>query len=358
MPLTHMTAKQQRIVAAWLFAVAAMVFAMIVLGGVTRLTRSGLSMVDWRPLTGWLPPLDPAEWERVFARYQAYPEYQKTNLGMTLAEFQSIFWFEYAHRIWGRMIGAALLVPMVVFLIKGWIGRGLAPQLVGLLILGGLQGVLGWYMVKSGLVDRPDVSQYRLAAHLALALVILGFLLWVALGLVHGRMPGPPLAAPAADQRGSHGVQGLKRWAWGLLALIFVTALSGAFVAGLDAGLAFNTFPLMDGGLVPPGLFEIKPVYLNFFENIATVQFDHRLLAITVLVAVTVFWHHARKAPLTAGQRRAVNALAAVAAVQVGLGISTLLLLVPVPLAALHQAGAVALLSAAVWLTHELRRGG
>ncbi len=353
-----MTAKQQRIVAAWLFAVAAMVFAMIVLGGVTRLTQSGLSMVDWRPLTGWLPPLDPAEWERIFARYQAYPEYQKTNLGMTLAEFKSIYWLEYAHRIWGRMIGAALVVPMVVFLIKGWVDRGLAPKLVGLLILGGLQGVLGWYMVKSGLVDRPDVSQYRLAAHLALALVILGFLLWVALGLVHGPTPGPSPAAPAADRRGGHGARGLKRWAWGLLALIFVTALSGAFVAGLDAGLAYNTFPLMDGGLVPPGLFEIKPVYLNFFENIATVQFDHRLLAITVLVAVTVFWHQARKAPLTTGQRRAVNSLAAVAAVQVALGISTLVLVVPVPLAALHQAGAVALLSAAVWLIHELRTGG
>ena len=353
-----MTAKQQRIVAAWLFAVAAMVFAMIVLGGVTRLTQSGLSMVDWRPLTGWLPPLDPAEWERIFARYQAYPEYQKTNLGMTLAEFKSIFWLEFAHRIWGRMIGAALLVPMMVFLIKGWIGRGLAPKLVGLLILGGLQGVLGWYMVKSGLVDRPDVSQYRLAAHLALALVILGFLLWVALGLLHRQKPGPSPAGPAADRQGEHGVRGLRNWAWSLLALIFVTALSGAFVAGLDAGLAYNTFPLMDGGLAPPGLFEIKPVYLNFFENIATVQFDHRLLAITVLVAVTVFWHHARKAPLTTGQRRAVNALAAVAAVQVALGISTLLLLVPVPLAALHQAGAVALLSAAVWLIHELRPGG
>ena len=353
-----MTVKQQRIVAAWLFAVAAMVFAMIVLGGVTRLTQSGLSMVDWRPLTGWLPPLDPAEWERIFARYQAYPEYQKTNLGMTLAEFKSIFWLEFAHRIWGRMIGAALLVPMMVFLIKGWIGRGLAPKLVGLLILGGLQGVLGWYMVKSGLVDRPDVSQYRLAAHLALALAILGFLLWVALGLVPRQMPGPSPAGPAADQQGGHGVRGLRNWAWALLALIFVTALSGAFVAGLDAGLAYNTFPLMDGGLAPPGLFEIKPVYLNFFENIATVQFDHRLLAITVLVAVTVFWHRARKAPLTTAQRRAVNALAAVAAVQVALGISTLLLAVPVPLAALHQAGAVALLSAAVWLIHELRTGG
>ncbi len=356
-PLTHMTAKKQRIIAAWLFAVAAMVFVMIVLGGVTRLTHSGLSMVDWRPLTGWLPPLDPAGWERVFARYQAYPEYQKSNFGMTLVEFKSIFWLEYAHRIWGRMIGVALLVPMVAFLIKGWIDRGLAPKLIGLLIFGGLQGVLGWFMVKSGLVDRPDVSQYRLAAHLALALAILGYLLWVALDLVHRQPPGPPPAGPAAVQWGGHGVQGLGRWAWGLLALIFVTALSGAFVAGLNAGLSYNTFPLMDGGLAPPGLFEIKPVYLNFFENIATVQFDHRLLAITVLVAVTVFWHNARKAPLTTGQCRAVNAVAAVAAVQVALGISTLLLEVPVLLAVLHQAGAVALLSAAVWLIHELRTG-
>ena len=351
-------AGRPKVIAAWLLALCAMVFAMVVLGGVTRLTHAGLSMVEWKPVTAWLPPLSEVEWQAAFRNYQRFPEYKDLNPEMTLGGFKSIFWLEYGHRLWGRLIGVAFLVPFAFFVVRGWVDRRLAAKLIPVFVLGAFQGLLGWYMVQSGLVDRPDVSQYRLAAHLALALAILGFLLWVALGLVHGPTPGPSPAGPAADRQGGPGVRGLKRWAWGLLALIFLTALSGAFVAGLDAGLAYNTFPLMDGGLAPPGLFEIKPFYLNFFENIATVQFDHRLLAITVLVAVTVFWHRARKAPLTTGQRRAVNALAALAAVQVALGISTLLLLVPVPLAALHQAGAVALLSAAVWLIDELRAGG
>ncbi|MCH7550531.1 MAG: COX15/CtaA family protein, partial [Proteobacteria bacterium] len=174
-----MTAKQEKAIVTWLFVVGLMVFAMIVLGGVTRLTHSGLSMVDWRPVTGWLPPLDAAEWERAFDRYQEYPEYKKLNLGMTLGEFKAIFWFEYTHRLLGRIIGAAFFVPMAAFWLKGWFDKRLGLKLVGLFVLGGLQGVLGWYMVKSGLVSRPDVSQYRLAAHLSLALVILGAMVWV-----------------------------------------------------------------------------------------------------------------------------------------------------------------------------------
>lgn len=344
-----MTAKHEKAIVTWLFVVGLMIFAMIVLGGITRLTHSGLSMVDWRPVTGWLPPLDAAAWERVFARYQEYPEYQKLNLGMTLGEFKSIFLFEYTHRLLGRLIGAAFFVPMVVFWLKGWVDRRLGLKLVGLFVLGGLQGVLGWYMVKSGLVSRPDVSQYRLAAHLTLALVILGAMVWVALGVLSPERPAaPPERVPGW----------LRRWSWGLMVLIFVTALSGAFVAGLDAGFVYNTFPLMDGAWVPDGLFELAPGYRNFFENITTVQFDHRILAITAFAAVMVFWWRTRRAGLGLGPRRALNVLAAVAAVQVALGISTLLLVVPVPLAALHQAGAVALFLAAVWLAHELRPGG
>lgn len=340
--------RRRKIIAAWLFAVAGMVVVMIVLGGVTRLTHAGLSMVDWRPITGWLPPMDAAEWEDAFARYRAYPEYRKLNLGMTLAEFKSIYWLEYTHRIWGRLIGIAFLVPLVVFLAKGWVDRRLAPKLVALFVLGGLQGVLGWYMVKSGLVSRPDVSQYRLAAHLGLALVILGWMLWMALGLI--------ARPPAGD--GDRAAGRLRRWALAVVALVFVTALSGALVAGLDAGFTYNTFPLMDGRLVPDGLFDMSPAYLNPLENIATVQFDHRVLAIATLTAVAAFWWGARRATLAAGQRRAVNALAAAALVQVALGIATLLLVVPVPLAVLHQLGAVVLLGTAVWLVHALGPGG
>ncbi len=352
-----MSVKHQKAIAAWLFIVGLMVFAMIVLGGVTRLTHSGLSMVDWRPVTGWLPPLDAAAWERVFAGYREYPEYKKLNLGMTLGEFKSIFWFEYTHRLLGRLIGAAFFVPMAAFWLKGWVGRRLGLKLIGLFVLGGLQGALGWYMVKSGLVSRPDVSQYRLAAHLGLALVILGAMAWVGLGIISPvRSAAPPERVPA---RGTAlGTERLRFWAWGLTGLIFVTALSGAFVAGLDAGFVYNTFPLMDGAWVPDGLFELAPGYRNFFENTATVQFDHRVLAITALCAVMVFWWRARRTGLGLGPRRALNVLAVAAAVQVALGIATLLLVVPVTLAALHQAGAVALFLSAVWLARELHPGG
>ncbi len=341
-----MSSTHHKPVAGWLFIVAAMVFSMIVLGGITRLTQSGLSMVNWHPVTGWLPPLGQVEWDAVFAAYRESPEYLKVNQDMTLAGFKAIFWFEFAHRLLGRLIGAAFLVPMVVFGLKGWVDRRLAPKLIALFILGGLQGGLGWYMVKSGLIDRPDVSQYRLAAHLGLALVILAAMLWVAMGLIE---PQPSTAVP--DKR-------LQRWVWGLLALIAVTALSGAFVAGLDAGLIYNTFPLMDGALVPEGLFGLSPFYLNFFEDILTVQFDHRLLAMTTFAAIMVFWRRAGKAALTPAQGLATKVLALVAVVQVGLGISTLVLVVPVPLAALHQTGALALLCVGVWLAHEFRSPG
>ena len=347
-------------IAAWLFAVAALIVLMILLGGVTRLTHSGLSMVDWRPLTGWLPPLGEAEWEGVFSRYRAFPEYRKLNLGMTLADFKSIFWFEYAHRLLGRLIGVVFLVPFLVFAFKGWVARALAPRLMALFVLGGLQGVLGWYMVKSGLVERPDVSQYRLAAHLGFALIILGYTLWVAIGLI-GAPSRPSSRPPSPGRPATNGEQAVspqahRAWgAWGLLGLTFVTALSGALVAGLDAGLAFNTFPLMDGALVPEGLLDRSPGYLNFFENVATVQFDHRVLAISVLAAVLVFWWRARRSALPPARRLATNLLAAVAVAQAASGISTLLLAVPVALAALHQAGAVALFCVAVWLVREFR---
>ena len=340
-----MPTTRDRIIAAWLFVVAAMVFAMIVLGGVTRLTQSGLSITEWWPISGWLPPLDEAAWQEVFGLYRASPEYLKLNFTMTLAEYKTIFWLEYAHRLWGRIIGVAFFVPMVVFVARGWVGRALVARLIGLFVLGGAQGALGWYMVMSGLVDYPDVSQYRLAAHLALGVAIFAALLWVALDLMR-----PRVADGAATMRG------LTRGALALVGLVFVTQVSGAFVAGLDAGLTYNTFPLMDGQWLPAEIFAMRPLYVNIFEDIATVQFDHRLLAMTVLAATAWFWWRTRPAPLNREQRLAINLTAAVAVVQVGLGIATLLLVVPVPLAALHQAGAVALLGAGVWAAHGLSR--
>ena len=326
--------------AAWLFALCAMVFAMIVLGGVTRLTESGLSIVDWRPVTGILPPLGEAEWRALFERYKASPEFQRANFWMTLADFKGIYWLEYLHRLWGRVIGAAFLIPFVYFLIKRRIDRRLAPHLVLLFALGGAQGLLGWYMVQSGLVDEPTVSQYRLAAHLGLAVVIYGYLLWVALGLWH-----PGRAGRATGRR-----RALVALVWG-----FATLVSGAFVAGIDAGLAYNTFPLMDGRVVPPGMLSLSPWPINFFENTATVQFTHRVLAIALVVYLAALWLAARGSGLAPAPRRAFAMLAGAGFLQACLGVATLLSGVALHLAAAHQAGAVVVVTAAIWAVFVTR---
>lgn len=342
-----MDAEQQRhrrrrlAVAAWLFVVLAMVFAMVVLGGVTRLNHAGLSMVDWKPISGWLPPGSEAEWRQAFAAYRRFPEYRELNLGMTLAEFRSIFQLEFLHRLWGRLLGVVFLLPFLAFAAWGWIGRRLGARLVAVFVLGAAQGGLGWFMVKSGLVDAPDVSQYRLAAHLGLALILFAWLLWLALEQLRPEPAGP----------GSRLARGA---ALAVAGLVFVTALSGAFMAGLDAGFTYNTFPLMDGELVPEGLLSMQPAWVNPFENITTVQFDHRLLAMAVVVAALVGWLTARRA--AAPRRRlAAGALLAMVLVQAGLGIATLLLVVPVTLAAVHQAGALVVFGLALWTAFEVR---
>ncbi len=336
---------RRKVIAAWLLALCAMVFAMVVLGGVTRLTHAGLSMVEWKPVTAWLPPLGEEAWQEAFGKYRRFPEYKELNPRMTLAGFKSIFWLEYVHRLWGRLIAFAFVIPFAFFLLRGWVDRRLAGKLVAVFILGALQGMLGWYMVQSGLVDHPDVSQYRLTAHLGAALVIYGYMLWVALGLL---FPQPANGGrPAA----------LGRFAYLVAGLILITALSGGLVAGLDAGFAYNTFPLMDGELVPAALFAMEPFLVNFFEDIATVQFNHRLLAVLVVVAVGVFWLRTRRMGLARRVCVALDVLAVTAVAQAALGISTLLLVVPVPLAAAHQGGALALFTVALWTAHELRPG-
>ncbi|SFW15763.1 COX15/CtaA family protein [Nitrosovibrio sp. Nv17] len=335
----------QKSIAAWLLICCALVFAMVVVGGVTRLTDSGLSIVEWQPIVGTLPPLSQADWDVLFEKYHQTPQYQKINLGMSLEEFKGIFWWEYFHRLLGRVIGLAYFLPFAYFVARRGIDGPLGMKLTGILVLGGLQGAMGWYMVKSGLVDNPSVSQYRLTAHLGLAFIIYAAMFRVALDLLY----------PVGISDGSIRLRRLQRFSVGLTALIFVMILSGGFVAGIHAGRAYNTFPLMNGHVVPPEIFMLEPWYRNFFENVATVQFDHRLIAWTLAILIPLFWFKSRSLPLPGSARLACNLLLAMLAIQVSLGIATLLLVVPLHLAAAHQAGALLLFTAALWTNHRLR---
>jgi cytochrome c oxidase assembly protein subunit 15 len=325
-----------------------MVFATLVVGGVTRLTHSGLSIVEWQPLVGIIPPLNQAEWLAVFEKYKQTPEFKLVNHGMSLAEFKYIFFWEYIHRVLGRTIGLVFLLPYLYFLLRRKITGALAPRLLGIFVLGGLQGAMGWYMVKSGLVDDPRVSQYRLTAHLSIAFLIFIAMMWVALDLISER--GRAFADPALRR--------LQRFGFWLALLVFYMVITGGFVAGIRAGKAYNTFPLMNGHLVPPEILMIDPWYLNFFSNMATVQFDHRLGAWALAFLVPWFWHRVRRSAAGARARLAANVTLGVAALQITLGIATLLTFVPdpiVPLAAAHQGGAMLLFGAVLWVNHELR---
>jgi len=335
-----------RAVSNWLLVCCALVFAMVVVGGVTRLTGSGLSMVDWRPVLGWLPPLSAQEWQDTFELYRQSPEFEKVNSTMDVEAFKGSFWLEYVHRLLDRSIGLACLLPFLFFLARGTIALRAAPRYLALFALGGLQGVLGWYMVKSGLVDDPRVSPYRLTAHLLMAVLILGALLWVALD---GRRLAMD-SVPAASRRRYF------RWTVALTALVTVTLAAGGLVAGNKAGHAFNTFPMMGEYWVPPGLLGLEPIWRNVFENPVTVQFDHRLLAITTFLAVVAYWLATRRTDFPATLRGRAHGLLVLVLLQVGLGISTLLFHVPVPLASAHQAVGVLLFATALGLCHGLRR--
>ncbi len=336
-----MTPDDRRSVAVWLLLCAAMVFAIVVVGGITRLTHSGLSIVEWQPLLGALPPLSHTDWETLFAKYRETPEFRLVNFDIDLAGFQRIFWWEWIHRLLGRLIGVVFLLPFVWFLMRARLERALAWKLAGVFLLGALQGALGWYMVASGLVDDPRVSHFRLTAHLGVALAIFAAELWIALDLL-------------APERRLGAQRGLDRFALVIAAVVFVIALSGGFVAGLRAGYAYNTFPLMNGHWIPPEILLLEPWWKNFFYNMATVQFVHRSIAWLLTVLVPLLWWRALAGPLAPSQRRACHALLAVLILQVTLGIATLLTAVPVSLGAAHQGGAVLLLAAALWAAHEL----
>lgn len=303
---------------------------MVLVGGATRLTGSGLSITEWKPIMGAIPPLNEADWLDVFQKYQQIPEYKLQNAGMSLSDFKSIFWWEWSHRLLGRLIGVAFAVPLIYFALRRRLNKSLWPKLVGILALGAAQGAMGWFMVYSGLSDRVDVSQYRLAAHLSLAALIYASIIWVALGL--GRERERP--------------SGVEDWgALLLVLLIFLQIAAGAFVAGLDAGMGYNTWPKMDGAWIPQGLFVMQPAWHNFFENALTVQFQHRMIAYSVLIVAIV--HAWRSFSMSA-----MLLLYAVFA-QIVIGILTLLMHVPIAIALIHQAMAFVVLATAVWNFHR-----
>ena len=316
----------------WLILMAGLIMAMVVVGGATRLTDSGLSITEWQPITGAIPPLSEADWLEAFEKYKQIPEYSQINEGMSLDAFKSIFWWEWAHRFLGRFIGVAFAVPFLLFWFAGRIPDWLKPRLAVIFLLGGAQGALGWYMVKSGLVDRVDVSQYRLAAHLGLAVAIFGYIVWTVLTAVGIRRAD--IARPGSG------------FAWVLMILVFAQILLGGLVAGLDAGLTYATWPLMDGHIVPSDLFIMQPWQINFFENVKTVQFDHRMLAYAIwalaLIHFAWLWRGRRD-----GTSTAMLVFAAVTA-QAFIGVATLVSLVPLGLALTHQAGALIVLVAAL----------
>ncbi len=333
---------RNRKVATWLLICCALVFAMVVLGGVTRLTGSGLSMAEWRPIMGALPPLSDAEWQRVFDIYKQTPEFRHVNSHMDVDDFKGIFWLEYLHRLLGRLLGFVFLLPLVYFVARRYITWRQLPWYLLMFALGGAQAVIGKIMVASGQVDAPQVSHYRLTAHLSAAFLVYALMFWRAQSLLHGGAAGAPhpwFARTAA-----------------VAALIVVTIVSGGFVAGLDAGLIYNTFPKMGDYWIPPGMLALDPAWRNVFDNLTTVQFDHRVLALSTFTLIVIFWLGARNADLPRRARGGANALVATAALQVVLGVLTVVMAVPTALAVGHQANALLLLTAVLYLLHALQR--
>jgi heme a synthase len=342
--LAPSTDTRRRAVRVWLLAVAALMFATVVVGGATRLTESGLSIVEWKPVTGVVPPLDASAWQAEFDKYKTIPQYREHNAGMSLDEFKIIYWWEWTHRLLARLVGAAFLIPFLWFLWRGWIEAPLRARLWTIFALGAALGAVGWWMVASGLAERASVSQYRLAFHLTLACVIFAAIVWTAQGLV----PRAPIVAPLRVRAGAVAVLGL----------VIVQIYLGALVSGLRAGLIYNTWPLIDGGLVPEGarLFFYSPLWRNLFENTLTVQFDHRVAAYAL--ALLAVLHAADVARTLRGGAALTAALALASAVvlQAALGIATLIHQAPLALALLHQAMAMVVLAIAVVHAERLER--
>lgn len=336
--------RNRRRVAVWLFVVAYMIWGMVVLGGATRLTGSGLSIMEWAPLSGALPPMGHAEWERLFAEYRTIPQYALLHSGMTLDGFKDIFWLEWTHRAWGRLIGVVFLLPLLWFALTGAIERRMIPRLALLFLLGGLQGAVGWFMVASGFFpDSTAVSPYRLVIHLCLAVTLFAAVLWTALSL----LDPVPTSIPGAWR--------VRRLCQISCAMVGLTIMAGGFVAGLHAGLVYNTFPLMDGHLIPSGYAALRPALRNLTENVTAVQFDHRVLATLTAITVLTALLTGLRTPLPRPARNAVLAMGGAVLLQYGLGIATLLSVVAVPIAVAHQGVAILLLATALMAAHTLR---
>ncbi len=314
-------------VVGWLVVCGILVFCMIIVGGATRLTHSGLSIVEWEPIVGTIPPLNDTDWNQVFDEYKGSPEYQLINFGMSLDEFKVIFWWEYFHRLLGRLIGFVFFVPFLFFLLTRRLNAELTGRLLGIFALGGLQGGMGWYMVASGLVDEPNVSQYRLTAHLGIAFLIFGAITWTAMSVLYPSRTN--LSVP---------VRSMYKTSVAVSATLFLMVLSGGFVAGLQAGLIYNTFPLMGNSFIPPNLFALTPFWTNFFDNMTTVQFDHRIIAYILAIMIPIFWFKLRRRDVSNRTRTLSNLLLGLLALQIVLGITTLIYHVPTVLGVAHQA--------------------
>ena len=338
--------KKSRAVEIWLWTIVALVFAMVVVGGATRLTDSGLSITEWQPLLGAIPPMSESDWLAAFEKYKQIPQYALVNKGMALTDFKFIYWWEWSHRLLGRLIGVAFALPFLFFWATGRLRGGLSLKLLGVLGLGALQGAIGWYMVKSGLADRVSVSQYRLALHLGTAFAIIGLLVWLARdeGVARGAVHMGVIS------------RSVRSGALIVTALVALQVVLGAFVAGLKAGLVYNTWPAMNGEWIPSSLNSMTPWYRNLFENMTTVQFDHRMVAYAVVIAALVQIYLVRRLPSNSSVRRSAAVLVAAVFAQAALGILTLLSGVKLELGLAHQAGAAIVLIAAVWHLHATYR--
>jgi heme a synthase len=338
-----MISQNNKPVLIWLFTGCFLVFAMVIIGGITRLTHSGLSITEWNVIMGSIPPLNEQDWNIVFEKYKQFPEYQLINYDMSLHEFKGIFWWEFSHRLIGRLIGIVFLVPFIYFLVQGKIKKPFTYKLLGVFLLGGLQGFIGWYMVASGLIDNPHVSHYRLATHLITAFLTFGYIFWLALDLIYIDKP---------DERALPKLRAVSRF---FLLIIIAQIIYGAFVAGLKAGLIYNTFPKMGDSWVPEAVTAIDPFYLNFLQNMAGVQFAHRIIATIILITGITMFFMFRKSG-NKNLKKAINVILSIILIQFTLGVLTLLYAVPLSLGVLHQLGAFFLFASSIFLVHRTKK--
>ena len=343
---THNDPRIRRHVGIWLLIGYGMVFIMLVLGGTTRLTQSGLSIVEWNIIMGIIPPLNDNDWNIAFEKYQQFPEYKILNKMMTVDEFKGIFWWEFVHRLWGRLIGVVFIVPFIIFVLQKKLNAGWIKRLAGIFLIGAFQGFIGWYMVKSGLIENPHVSHYRLTLHLFLAFSICGLLLWFGMRWLLDMSIEKKIVLQ----------EGLVTSAKIIVMLILLQALLGGLVAGLKAGYMYNTYPKMGDRWLPESAWMMDPSWMNFLENGVMIQFMHRTIAILVLGAIVMFWYKTRTIALPSRLKTAIGILLVMVFIQLTLGITTLLLVVPVFWGVAHQAGALVLFSVAVWVLFEIRQ--